>query len=160
MSTSSSLSGSRLSFRQSLALTALVASFATTSAILTYQALRREHRTEQLKREVGEDVEEWERSHENSGEATPATPDEAIEAFKRTERVAKKGRDGEWEYDESLIREQVSCNYLVDLVGYVLIGSSRVTTHSWATSPWPSCERAMSLLSGAVVLAHGVLLCC
>lgn len=103
-----------LSFKQSLALTALVASLATTTTILSFQALRREHRTEKLKREVGEDVEKWELSH--SGETTPGTPFTAPEGDvssveKALRAVAPEKREKSWkkgEFDESLIREQVS----------------------------------------------------
>lgn len=86
-----------LSFSQSLALTAVVASLATTSAILTYQSLRRDYRTERLKAEVGRDVAEWEAKQAESEEGSaPQTP------FEKPE--------WKWggEYDESLIREQVS----------------------------------------------------
>jgi hypothetical protein len=85
-----------LSNRQALGLTAFASVIATTSVILSYQSLRREHRTERLKRQVGEDVEHWEQS--------------------RAERRAEGDRvDGEWkvrewkkgEFDEGLIREQV-----------------------------------------------------
>jgi hypothetical protein len=86
-----------LSFSQSLALTAVVASLATTSAILTYQSLRRDYRTERLKAEVGRDVAEWEAKQAESEEASaPQTPFE------------KPEWKWEGEYDESLIREQVS----------------------------------------------------
>lgn len=98
------MSGRSLSFNQSLALTAVVASLATTSALLTYQSLRREHRTERLKAQVGRDVEEWEakqsESDENTGEAGVGTP------FGEKRQWLKAG---EGEYDEALIREQVSC---------------------------------------------------
>lgn len=94
------MSDRSLTFGQSLALTAVVASLATTSALLTYQSLRRDYRTERLKEQVGRDVEEWEaaqsgESGENSGEGTPFA-----------EKRQWLGRDRE--YDEGLIREQVS----------------------------------------------------
>lgn len=87
-----------LSFTQSLALTAVVASLATTSVLLTYQSLRRDAATERLKRQVGGDVEEWEAKHseeEDEEEGWVGTP------------VDEKRR---WvgEYDEGLVREQVS----------------------------------------------------
>ncbi|WWD18741.1 hypothetical protein CI109_103195 [Kwoniella shandongensis] len=94
-----------LSARQSLFLTAFATSIATTSLILSYQALRREHKTEKLKKQVGEDVEEWERSRADSG---MGSPDERIEQL-----VAGK-KEKEWrkgEFDESLIREQLTRNY-------------------------------------------------
>jgi hypothetical protein len=96
-----------LSNRQALGLTAFASVIATTSVILSYQALRREHRTERLKRQVGEDVEHWEQSRAGSGFGTPE---------ERAERRAEGDRvDGEWkvrewkkgEFDEGLIREQV-----------------------------------------------------
>lgn len=96
-----------LSNRQALGLTALASVIATTSVILSYQSLRREHRTERLKRQVGEDVEHWEQSRAGSGFGTPE---------ERAERRAEGDRvDGEWkvrewkkgEFDEGLIREQV-----------------------------------------------------
>ncbi len=97
-----------LSSNQTLALTALASAIATTSLILTFQSLRREHRTEKLKREVGEDVEEWENSRTSSG---VATPEERAERFARgisTPGNAKKAKEWEkGEFDEGLIREQV-----------------------------------------------------
>ena len=101
------LSAPNLSNRQALGLTAFASVIATTSVILSYQALRREHRTERLKRQVGEDVEHWEQSRAGSGFGTPE---------ERAERGAEGDRvDGEWkvrewkkgEFDEGLIREQV-----------------------------------------------------
>lgn len=101
------LSAPNLSNRQALGLTAFASVIATTSVILSYQALRREHRTERLKRQVGEDVEHWEQSRAGSGFGTPE---------ERAERRAEGDRvDGEWkvrewkkgEFDEGLIREQV-----------------------------------------------------
>ncbi|WWC71060.1 uncharacterized protein I206_105013 [Kwoniella pini CBS 10737] len=94
---------SELSTRQSIFLTAAATAIATTSVILSYQALRREHRTTRLKKQVGEDVEEWERSRAGSG---LGTPDEKIERVVRQDREWKKG-----EFDESLIREQLTRNY-------------------------------------------------
>ncbi|WVR06594.1 hypothetical protein IAU60_003626 [Kwoniella sp. DSM 27419] len=92
-----------LSNRQSLFFTACATAIATTSVILTYQALRREHRTERLKKQVGEDVEEWERSRAGSG---LASPDERVEMMARKEKEWAKG-----EFDEGLIREQLTRNY-------------------------------------------------
>ncbi|KAK8858850.1 hypothetical protein IAR55_003080 [Kwoniella newhampshirensis] len=94
-----------LSGRQSLFLTAFATAIATTSVILSYQALRREHKTEKLKKQVGEDVEEWERSRAGSG---LGSPDE------RVEQLVGGKREKEWrkgEFDESLIREQLTRNY-------------------------------------------------
>jgi len=96
-----------VSHSQTLALTALATAITTTSLILTFQSLRREHRNERLKREVGEDVEEWEKSREGRGVASPE---------ERAERLARGsstpgGKKKEWvkgEFDEGLIREQVS----------------------------------------------------
>ena len=98
----SSSSSSHLSFHQSLALTALGASILTSSIILSYQALKREHRTERLKREVGQDVEEWEKRRAGSGAATP--DDNVASPGQWEERQREWGRG---EFDESLIREQV-----------------------------------------------------
>jgi hypothetical protein len=58
---------------------------------------------------VGQDVEEWERSHPASG---IVSPDDKIERW-NNERIQgeAKGRQREWEkgeFDEGLIREQVS----------------------------------------------------
>ncbi|WWC62914.1 uncharacterized protein I303_105512 [Kwoniella dejecticola CBS 10117] len=94
---------SDLTTRQSIFLTAAATAIATTSVILSYQALRREHRTTKLKKQVGEDVEEWERSRAGSG---LGTPDEKIERIVRKDKEWKKG-----EFDESLIREQLTRNY-------------------------------------------------
>lgn len=104
----SSLSPSNLSIRQTLLLTALATSLGTTAAILSFQALRREHRTERLKKQVGEDVKEWERTQ---------NLDDDEEAEGRAERWAdgesvmgggrRTGSWGEGEFDEGLIREQV-----------------------------------------------------
>lgn len=108
-----SVSPSNLSARQTLLLTALTASLATTAAILSFQALRREHRTERLKKQVGEDVSEWERTQGKDDEEDL----EGLSAEERAERWANGdglpvggGRRREWEdgeFDESLIREQV-----------------------------------------------------
>ncbi|BEI80898.1 hypothetical protein CcaverHIS002_0200580 [Cutaneotrichosporon cavernicola] len=86
------------SLRQSLALTAVVASLATTSVILTYQSLRRDYRTERLKEQVGRDVAEWE-AKESENPSAPETP------------FDKPEWKWEGEYDESLIREQLTRNY-------------------------------------------------
>jgi hypothetical protein len=96
-----------MSQQQTLALTALATAITTTSLILTFQSLRREHRNERLKREVGEDVEEWEKSREGSG---VASPEERAERFARGS-ITPGGKKREWEkgeFDEGLIREQVS----------------------------------------------------
>jgi hypothetical protein len=106
--------------RQALGLTAFASIIATTSVILSYQALRREHRTERLKRQVGEDVERWEHSRAGSGFGTPE---------ERAERLAE---DGEWkvrdwkkgEFDEGLVREQVSSPR------YEVLGTHRVESRS------------------------------
>lgn len=90
-----------LGFKQSVALTAVLASLATTTAILSYQTIRREHRTERLKKQVGEEVDEWERTHEEEEASGSSTP-ENTEVVPKKQREWKKG-----EFDESLIREQV-----------------------------------------------------
>ena len=94
-----------LSNRQTVILTALATTITTTSLILSFQALRREHRTERLKREVGEDVEEWEKSRVGNG---VATAEEIAERLAGAGGWKGKGR----EYDEGLIREQVSLSFL------------------------------------------------
>lgn len=102
------MSFSQLSTRQSLLLTALATAITTTSLILSFQSLRREHRTERLKREVGEDVEEWEKSRAGSGVESPEEVAERHAEGVRTPGGGRKVR--EWkrgEYDEGLIREQV-----------------------------------------------------
>jgi hypothetical protein len=97
-----------MSERQTLILTGLVTAVATSSIILTYQSLRREHKTQRLRKQVGKDVEEWEKNMEKSGIVTP-------------EELAERHADGTWtpnhgrrvkewkkgEFDEELIREQV-----------------------------------------------------
>ncbi|KAK4689017.1 tRNA threonylcarbamoyladenosine dehydratase, partial [Tremellales sp. Uapishka_1] len=109
MSTSSP---SSLSFRQSIALTALATTLATTSLILSFQALRREHRTDRLKKQVGEDVEEWEKRNLDSG---LVSPEEMAE--RHADGISTPGggrRVKEWkkgEFDEGLIREQLTRNY-------------------------------------------------
>lgn len=98
---------STFSNRQALALTAFASVIATTSVILSYQALRREHRTERLKRQVGEDVEKWEQSRTSSG---IGTPEERAERRAEGEVVGGEWKVREWkkgEFDEGLIREQV-----------------------------------------------------
>ncbi|WWC96509.1 hypothetical protein V866_003377 [Kwoniella sp. B9012] len=92
-----------LSTRQTIFLTAAATAIATSSLILSYQALRREQRTTKLKKQVGEDVEEWERSRAGSG---LGTPEEKIDRLIKKERSWKKG-----EFDEGLIREQLTRNY-------------------------------------------------
>jgi len=99
---------SNVSQSQTLALTALATAITTTSLILTFQSLRREHRNERLKREVGEDVDEWEKSLDGKG---VATPEERAERFARGSSTPG-GKKREWEkgeFDEGLIREQVGC---------------------------------------------------
>ncbi|GMK56173.1 hypothetical protein CspeluHIS016_0300130 [Cutaneotrichosporon spelunceum] len=92
-----------LNLKQSLALTAVVASLATATVILTYQSLRRDYRTVRLKEQVGKDVAEWEAEQASAGggqvQSAPETPYEQPE--------------WRWEggYDESLIREQLTRNY-------------------------------------------------
>lgn len=102
------LSPTSLSPSQTLLITAFASAIATTSLILSFQALRREHRTERLKRQVGEDVEEWERSRAGSG---VASPEERAERWADGEKTPGGGRAvKEWEkgeFDEGLIREQV-----------------------------------------------------
>lgn len=91
-----------LSKGQSLILTALAAALGTTTLILSFQALRREALTERLKRQVGEDVEEWEKSREGSG---LGSPDEKVE------RIVRKEKNWGKDFDEGLIREQLTRNY-------------------------------------------------
>lgn len=95
---------SHLSTRQALILTALATAISTTSLILSYQALWREHRTERLKKEVGEDVEKWEAARSGSAEdvAERHAAGVGVPGGGRRVREWKKG-----EYDEGLIREQV-----------------------------------------------------
>jgi len=97
-----------LNSRQSLLLTALTTTILTTTIILTYQSLRRDARTERLKKQVGEDVEEWEKSRQGSG---MASPEEVAERHAEGVRTPGGGRKvKEWkegEFDEGLIREQV-----------------------------------------------------
>lgn len=105
---SSFMTTPNLSNRQALALTAFASVIATTSVILSYQALRREHRTERLKRQVGEDVERWEQSRAGSG---IGSPEERAERRAEGEKVGGEWKVREWgkgEFDEGLIREQVS----------------------------------------------------
>ena len=81
---------------------------ATTSLILSFQALRRDHRTERLKKQVGQDVEEWEASNAAKG-WIGLSPEEIAE--RKAERLNAGGKVREWakgEFDEGLIREQVS----------------------------------------------------
>lgn len=103
---------SNISARQAVALTAVVSCLLTSTAILSFQTLRREHKTEQLKKQVGEDVEEWERSQVNSGEVSPEDyglpPDFAAESSKAAVKGRKKREWAKGEFDEGLIREQVS----------------------------------------------------
>jgi len=99
---SSSSPFSSLSFKQSIALTAVLASLVTSTAILSYQSIRREARTESLKRQVARDVDEWEREHDLS------TPEEEVESFNAASSGKKERQFKAGEYDESLIREQVS----------------------------------------------------
>ena len=99
---------SNLSTRQSLLITAFATAIATTTVILSFQNLWREHRTEKLKKEVGEDVEEWERSREGSGFTSPEERAEWHADGVRTPGGGSKKREwGKGEFDETLIREQV-----------------------------------------------------
>ncbi|ORY22027.1 putative mitochondrion protein [Naematelia encephala] len=106
------LSTAHLSTKQSLVLAALASCVATTSLILTFQALRRDYRTERLKKRVGQDVEEWEKSRAGSGWASP---EEVAERHAEGETTPGGGRRvKEWakgEFDEGLIREQLTRNY-------------------------------------------------
>lgn len=108
---SSNHSLSNISARQAVALTAVISCLLTSTAILSFQTLRREHKTEQLKKQVGEDVEEWERSQANSGEVSPEDyglpPDFQAESSKAAVRGKKKREWAKGEFDEGLIREQV-----------------------------------------------------
>lgn len=106
----SSSPSSTLSFKQTIALTAVVASLATSAAILSYQAVRREHATERLKRQVGEDVDEWERSRSKSASAespfsVSGGADDNVSPWSVSEK--KQREFGKGQFDESLIREQV-----------------------------------------------------
>jgi hypothetical protein len=133
---------SHLSTSQTLALTALGSAVATTSLILTFQSLRREHRTEKLKRQVGEDVEEWEKSRMNSG---VASPEERAETFARGVDTPNGKRTKEWargEFDEGLIREQV-CDGRSEIKVRLTCSSPGITT-SWAKKPWSKSGRDMS----------------
>ncbi|WWC88391.1 uncharacterized protein L201_003302 [Kwoniella dendrophila CBS 6074] len=94
---------SDLSTKQTIFLTAAATAIASTSIILSYQSLRREQKTTRLKKQVGEDVEEWENSRVNSGFGTP---EEKLEKIIKKEKDWTKG-----EFDESLIREQLTRNY-------------------------------------------------
>ena len=106
-----------LSTRQGLLLTAFASAIATSTLILSFQNLRREHRTEKLKKQVGEDVEEWERSREGSGFTSP---EERAEWHANGETTPGGGRRvKEWakgEFDEGLIREQVGLRALGSLL--------------------------------------------
>ena len=82
--------------------------------ILSYQALRREHRTERLKREVGQDVEEWEKRRAGSGIATPDDRVGSPGQYEARQREWEKG-----EFDEGLIREQVRRD--TDVVTHALL---------------------------------------
>jgi hypothetical protein len=102
-----SLPHAHLSNTQTLLLTSLATAIATTSIILSFQSLRREHRTEKLKKQVGEDVEQWEKDRSDRG---VATPEERAEKRAEGERIAGEWKVREWkkgEFDEGLIREQV-----------------------------------------------------
>ncbi|RSH90862.1 hypothetical protein EHS25_010038 [Saitozyma podzolica] len=94
---------------RTLLITAFASAIATTSLILSFQALRREHRTERLKRQVGEDVEEWERSRAGSG---VASPEERAERWADGEKTPGGGRAvKEWEKG-SLMRLTRNYNFL------------------------------------------------
>ena len=119
-----------LSTRQSLLLTALATAITTTSLILSFQALRREHRTERLKRAVGEDVEEWEKSRAGSGVGSPEDV---------AERMASEGVRKEWgqgEYDEGLVREQVGSPDVRRSNRLMASFSLRGITNSWERKVW------------------------
>ncbi|KAL7420520.1 hypothetical protein Q5752_004470 [Cryptotrichosporon argae] len=101
---------------QSLVLTALATAAATTTLLLSYQALRREVRTERLKKQVGDDVDEWERGLAGGaggggegGASGGATPEEVAEWKAEQEGRAREWKEGE--FDEALIREQLTRNY-------------------------------------------------
>ena len=102
-----------LSTSQTLWITALATAITTTSLVLTFQSLRREHRIERLKKQVGEDEEEWEKSHPGSSGAI--TPEEKAEKYAQGEMRSAGGRKvKEWakgEFDEGLIREQVGWSF-------------------------------------------------
>jgi hypothetical protein len=109
---------SHISSRQSLLLTALTTSVLTTTIILTYQTLRREARTEKLKKQVGEDVEEWEASREGSGFISPEERAERHAEGTRTPGGGRKIKEwGEGEFDEGLIREQVGWVFRKPVIG-------------------------------------------
>lgn len=136
-----------------MALTAVVASLATTTAILSYQAIRREAATERLKRQVGKDVDEWEREHAgDSGSSSPAQDAESWSVGEKKPREFAKGQ-----FDESLIREQVGVVLLTLETG--TNDSSPATTTSWERRRWPRSAAHMSLSSAVVVWARGVLSC-
>jgi hypothetical protein len=144
-----SLSPSNLSVRQTLLLTALTASLATTAAILSFQALRREHRTERLKKQVGEDVQEWERMQRTND-------DEGDDDLSPEERVDTGGKRMKWkdgEFDEGLIREQVRCLSVHEAD----ICSSRGTTTFWARSQCPRYANPTSWWLVVEGSAHGPL---
>lgn len=95
---------------KTIAVTAAVATAATTAAILTYQSLRRDVRKERLKKAVGSEVEAWEKEHSDelsSGDMTPN--DNWADEFKPMIKRAASFKPGE--YDDSLVREQLSRNY-------------------------------------------------
>ena len=137
---------SNVSQSQTLALTALATAITTTSLILTFQSLRREHRNERLKREVGEDVDEWEKSLDGRG---VATPEERAERFARGSSTPG-GKKREWEkgeFDEGLIREQVGCAHQRSLPvpsGRRADNSSHGITTFWAKKRWRKFETATS----------------
>jgi hypothetical protein len=101
-----------LNSRQSLLLTAFTTTILTTTIILTYQSLRRDLRTERLKKEVGQDVEEWEKSRHGSGMTSPEEVAERHAEGVRTPGGGRKVKDWkEGEFDEGLIREQVGLSW-------------------------------------------------
>lgn len=120
----SPISTSALSVRQTLLLTALAASLGTTAAILSFQALRREHRTERLKKQVGEDVQEWERAQDQDrlAERSGLSPEERAERWAGGDMTPGGGRQWEdGEFDEDLIREQVRLRSSADDMCWLML---------------------------------------
>lgn len=95
---------------KTIALTAIVATAVTSAAILSYQSLRRDVRKEQLKKAVGEDVEAWEKEHSDENSSGNQSPSESwADEYRPLARRASSFKPGE--YDDSLVREQLSRNY-------------------------------------------------
>lgn len=129
---------------------AVVSCLLTSTAILSFQTLRREHKTEQLKKRVGEDVEEWERSQVNSGEVSPEDyglpADFAAESSKAAQRSKKKREWAKGEFDEGLIREQV---------GHIT-GDNRILTSVQLTRNYNFLgEESMAKVRGSYVVIVG-----